>query len=298
MLTLDWSNMSRILLHIADCPCHGKRFHLGLNDNYPDGDPRGLKIENLLKGLINKSIAYYFAEITELTVKMIDEFSTVLMNTNGHKVNSVKLKSPEGLTELVTSSIEDTITNSKSLSLHSMRGKKMRSLTVDMKYLTWAKNEMKFHKVDFYFPTFTGNISNIRNKKVDFNKQNLSVYLAEKPFAKGALRFAYASLMHGEKRCVMKQSVSIDPEYNTMNYYKEMAETQVIAGLLADQFFSMVKLDKKFKFLTVNLIHIVDQGEFYSIEDYIHGKFLKWMNNAGFINEDIYSSTLGKEPYF
>ena len=42
----------------------------------------------------------------------------------------------------------------------------------------------------------------------------------------------------------------------------------------------------------MNLIHLVDEGMYYSIEDYITGSFVKWTNNAGFIDEDIYSCTL------
>ena len=73
-----------------------------------------------------------------------------------------------------------------------------------------------------------------------------------------------------------------------------MIENQVVASFLAQHFFKALETEKSLKFLDVGLIHIVDEGLYFSIEDFIEGSFQKWINNAGAINEDIYSCTLGK----
>jgi hypothetical protein len=78
--------MTRVLFHICDAPCHGRDFHNGSNDQYPDGDPRGLKIDKLLANLASKNIDYYFAEINSSTAKMIDEFNKILLKNQG-KIN-------------------------------------------------------------------------------------------------------------------------------------------------------------------------------------------------------------------
>ena len=57
---LDWQSAVRVLYHIGDAPCHGKRFHEGLRDDYPDGDPNGLKPETILPSLVSKNILYFF----------------------------------------------------------------------------------------------------------------------------------------------------------------------------------------------------------------------------------------------
>ncbi|CAF1079891.1 unnamed protein product, partial [Brachionus calyciflorus] len=289
---LSWSNMSRILFHIGDAPCHGKRFHLNCFDDYPAGDPRGLNITDLMKGIAEKNINYYFAEINNTTIKMIDEFSNELTSLNGNKINVLKLAAVDGLTELVTASVMKTISESKSLSMHSMRGKKMRTIAVDKSYLTWNKDKMKSLDAILYKAVFTGGVEDIRHQSIEFVKENVRILIAEKPFAKGAIRYAYTGLLNDSERIVIKQSASLDPEHNTMKFYKEMIEIQVVSKILAQKFFELVKLAKKVSFLDVSLIQIVETGEYFTIEDFIPGEFVKWMNNCGFLNEDIYSCTL------
>jgi hypothetical protein len=48
--TMDWQSSTRILYHVADAPCHGREFH-DMDDNYPHGDPHGLKAVDLLTSL-------------------------------------------------------------------------------------------------------------------------------------------------------------------------------------------------------------------------------------------------------
>ena len=47
-LDLDWKAGTRVLIHITDAPCHGKKYH-DCGDSYPSGDPDGLQPENLVR---------------------------------------------------------------------------------------------------------------------------------------------------------------------------------------------------------------------------------------------------------
>lgn len=39
---LKWRKYaSKVVIHVADSPCHGKRYHEGCSDNYEDGDYKG-----------------------------------------------------------------------------------------------------------------------------------------------------------------------------------------------------------------------------------------------------------------
>merc|ERR1712137_360049 len=45
----DWVASTRVVIHIADAPCHGSVYHDGLGDNYPNGDPSGESPEKYSK---------------------------------------------------------------------------------------------------------------------------------------------------------------------------------------------------------------------------------------------------------
>ena len=130
---LEWANMSRVLFHVADAPCHGRRFHCEANDSFPDGDPRGLNIRKLLTHLTALNVEYYFAEINESTAKMIDEFNKEINEIdNGREIKQMTLNKADDLLVSVSMSIAATIMNSKSLSMHTMeRGKQAKKFTVD-----------------------------------------------------------------------------------------------------------------------------------------------------------------------
>jgi hypothetical protein len=67
-LDQDWTRNgagTKVLLHIADAPCHGSLFHSPeLTDRYPDGDPRGIDPADILKQMAALNIHYYFAKIS------------------------------------------------------------------------------------------------------------------------------------------------------------------------------------------------------------------------------------------
>ncbi|KAL4444263.1 hypothetical protein ABPG75_012000 [Micractinium tetrahymenae] len=67
VLGLSWSSSTRLLIHMGDCPAHGKCYHAGLNDDHPGGDPRGLVPEELLKQMVVNRIDYHFGRITSHT---------------------------------------------------------------------------------------------------------------------------------------------------------------------------------------------------------------------------------------
>ena len=289
--------MTRILFHIGDAPCHGKRFHSEeAGDDFPDGDPRGLNITNLLKEIVTKNIFYYFAEINNSTVKMIEEFDNELLALNGKRINVLKLSSIDGLSDMVTKSIVTSISESKSMSLHSTRGKTMKDTKVDASPVNWSQSAMKKYKAKLYLAKYVGDLEQIKDPlSIRFDEKNVEIWMAAKPFAKGGMRFAYAGYLSDGilKKSVMKESIFKDIESNTMKSHKELIENQVLASYLVKNFFDLIKIEKSVRFIDVSLIHLVDEGKYYSIEDFISGSFVKWTNNAGFVDEDIYSCTLG-----
>jgi hypothetical protein len=81
VLNLDWQANTRVLIHIADCPCHNVKYHnFGAEgDHHPNG--YGTDPLILLEQLVAKKIDYKFGRMTHHTDKMIGEFSQVYAGT-------------------------------------------------------------------------------------------------------------------------------------------------------------------------------------------------------------------------
>ena len=71
-LDQNWSaNSSKQVFHIFDAPCHGKEYHDGGWDSYPNGCPNGLQLEPLMREFKDKSIAFTCIKLNEQCNKMI-----------------------------------------------------------------------------------------------------------------------------------------------------------------------------------------------------------------------------------
>lgn len=68
---------TRILIHIADCPAHGTRYHEeNISDNHPEWSD---KLDDYLVNITsNFTCFYWFVKIAKWTDKMIDEFNEIL----------------------------------------------------------------------------------------------------------------------------------------------------------------------------------------------------------------------------
>ena len=67
---------TRILIHIADAPCHGRDYHDCLDDKHPE---RSSEIPNLLRKMAcNYNCAYWFVKVSDATDKMIKQFNNIL----------------------------------------------------------------------------------------------------------------------------------------------------------------------------------------------------------------------------
>jgi hypothetical protein len=56
---------------ISDAPCHGKKYH-DADDSYPNGCPKGLVLEDLMKEFYGKKIQFTFIKLNENCNKMIE----------------------------------------------------------------------------------------------------------------------------------------------------------------------------------------------------------------------------------
>ena len=76
--SLSWKSANRVLVHMADAPCHGNEFYMGtkVNDTYPGGDKLGRSAANLLTRLRLKASvnSYLFCHLNSSTHRMLQRF--------------------------------------------------------------------------------------------------------------------------------------------------------------------------------------------------------------------------------
>ena len=75
-LGLDWKSGVRMLVHIADAPCHGKEFH-NCDDNHPKGYKGDKDWNKIFKELVEKRLDYLFLKINDSTDKMFEKFKAL-----------------------------------------------------------------------------------------------------------------------------------------------------------------------------------------------------------------------------
>ena len=115
-LGLSWKSSTRVIIHIADAPCHGSKFHK-MHDDHPAGDPTYDPLD-LLELIKKKKIHYYFVEISQYTKQMTDLFSRVYANSQFQfEVKHLNSTSPSELLPAVIASVRDSmaVTYSKEL---------------------------------------------------------------------------------------------------------------------------------------------------------------------------------------
>jgi hypothetical protein len=310
---LEWLNESRVLFHICDAPCHGQRFHTDdIQDKYLTTEhPLGFRINTLMNLLCSLNINYFFAEINSSTKLMVDEFNREL-SRNGNLINVVKLgeetgRISEDLNEKVQHSIIQVINQTKSHSFNpTSKHLSIKSRLVNAILPKWDDLSLfKKYTVEYYTVNNLNNSSDIKTKSaLTYSPIVLEreMWKIDKPFAKGMLRFAYPAVLnigYGNKdesvllNCVVKESISLEPRYNTKQYHEESLEIQVISNYLAFKFGQIFKSHKtKLRFLDVDLIRVKETGEYYCIEEFVEGVFKKWSNNEGHVNANEYTNLL------
>jgi hypothetical protein len=80
--SFSWQSPTRLIYHIADAPCHGRRYN-NLRDKYLDGDPYGINPELLMKHFAQNRIHYVFMKLNTSTDKMLFHFRRAYESVDG-----------------------------------------------------------------------------------------------------------------------------------------------------------------------------------------------------------------------
>jgi len=109
---MSWLASTRILVHIADAPCHGTKYN-NCGDSYPKGDPEGKVPEDLLIKLCKMEVDYYFCRINATTDKMTSIFEQTYKSKNrSFTINDIG-EDPQKFLPMVIASIRESMSKSK-----------------------------------------------------------------------------------------------------------------------------------------------------------------------------------------
>ena len=76
-LNMKWESNAKYAVLVADAPCHGKNYHNISYDKFPNGDPSGVKLEDVMKQFYEKKITFYCIEINSNTKTMFNIMKNV-----------------------------------------------------------------------------------------------------------------------------------------------------------------------------------------------------------------------------
>jgi hypothetical protein len=272
---LTWQAPTRVLILIADAPCHGSSFHdLPGSDDYTSGTP-GIDILSELKQLVAKNVAITFIRITRHTDKMIQQFSRHIAPATISQVSVGKAET--GLiTSVVKMSVRAAIheTLSAGLSAHTRktgcvtfapvlsslleasgsRGSTAVSVAASLKEYTMDPAKPDFSKqtwlkqsVERHVPP--ASVSDLRKTSLRFGRESTSsstmVKVAANPFAQGACRLAYHGLVKdtaGMEHAFVFKEFKVEGEgVHDHVQYKGQIEVSTIARYLAQLYNSNYK---------------------------------------------------------
>ncbi|XP_019852957.1 PREDICTED: alpha-protein kinase vwkA-like [Amphimedon queenslandica] len=225
---LSWRpSATKVLMHIADAPCHGTQYHSG-DDDYPNGDPAGITHESMMAKVVHHDIQYWFAYINRSnTDKMIDIFNESLKSQSSQRliIRQVDATKPDELTSAVHKSV--------TASVFANEARKKIGGTLDPTEPNWASLLPQYgQKTPPVGPKSLYNLQ--EGFKPEGPSVSLSVKIAATPFAEGSESLVYRGYdTKNSRQVVLKKPKEDRPSLDSL---MKVLETQTIAATYASEF--------------------------------------------------------------
>lgn len=270
-LSQSWKASTKYAIFIADAPGHGDTYHAPGGDDYPKGDPKGRKLEDLIKQFAKKDINLYAIKINSYTDIMYKIFEDCYHKECGKKLvigdlgNSTKsfgffistsLRDTVSKTTLKNDKkqVEEILKNLKHEENFSIIEKEVEeekseiSKEEDRKILefTFEKQIPSFNEKSFLsYEAICHTYFIVKDKDVEINwskpliqKSQITtmIKINQKPFAAGAMRYAFYMKDVGlNENLVGKLPKVLDKSYNPTDMKKEL-ETVFISSHIVNEF--------------------------------------------------------------
>jgi hypothetical protein len=304
---LKWKpHSTKVLIHIADAPCHGSAYHNGVIDSRSSDS--GTSHEARLSRLAQQNVFYYFGYINkEYTDKMINVFNEYWSREfrQHQPIEQFDVKDPKSLFECVKTSISDSLTRSITSASYDKLSKIRSFKIVPNNTPDWSDSgschREKWKLTKYVFPEKNPSTKQYEPdvfQQPEFSLKSTGVTelisWSKHPFAQGGVRLAYRAVIDKhDTDYVLKLFKSSDDKHNSLKNYLLTCEAQTVAAFIALLFNREIgkKLGKQmqFKYLVGRVISLDKPGcsVHATIEKYVSGmKFVKFNNNAGMVFKD------------
>lgn len=211
------------MIHIADAPCHGKKYHgVVTSDRYPEGDPGGRQLDDLMHMMAKQNIFYYFGYIKKAcTLPMIKAFNSSLREASSdmHSIQQFDAQVPDHFLSRAYKSV--TYSVSVTLDVLMNDGKRSRrNYTLDKSIPNWETLESQM--VLITKPPTAGSAA-----QLTVPSNLMCIKVARNPFAEGNQKIVYHAYDEdNRKHIVLKQSKWDDARSNSLKRQIETAQTQ------------------------------------------------------------------------
>lgn len=279
---LDWSvggAATRVLIHIADYPAHGRRYNDCPRDSHPDGDPHGLDLETLFRTLKDLSVQYVFGHITPHTSKMVRVINEALDNY----IISAEMQDVELLAEVVTSSIHQSVATTVSTltSLHEAQTPIV--LSGDLPdWNTVVSDSLLTREVcpvsDVSLLLAGADPAATRQLR---ESNRVEVQLAATPFSQGETRVARHALRNGFPAVAKHFKHDNGDDEGVIHALLSLSEVSAVASFLAECFSALRPVGERVSFLPVAVVE-GDNVVPFNLETALPAAdFRRFSNNVG-----------------
>ncbi|XP_065894435.1 alpha-protein kinase vwkA-like isoform X1 [Dysidea avara] len=261
---LSWGDkkVCKVMVHIADAPCHGSQYHNDVNDNYKSGDPAGIGHEQMM-------------------AKMISVFNKSLQQLSSHRllIRQIEAIDPKVMGDAVNRSVMGSIYGAE-----AARKAKQKSYNLNPNIPEWGPMpELQGKKTSA--PPHKSMEDLQKGLTINPPSVNISFKCAPDPFAEGEECLVYHGYdVTGKRKVVLKKYKREGQEFNSLDCYIRELKVRTIVNTYVQSF-----NDDKLKPSTaiqvsvhpVEIIQCQGSQQVYMLESFLSGNIEKYNNNAG-----------------
>mmetsp|Transcript_2430 Transcript_2430/g.5202 ORF Transcript_2430/g.5202 Transcript_2430/m.5202 type:complete len:1015 (-) Transcript_2430:195-3239(-) len=287
---LDWTAggaATRVLIHIADYPAHGRTYNDCPDDFYPAGDPSGLCLEDIIGKLRGLSVQYIFGHITPHTQKMV----RVLNESFPNYIESKEMGDVSVVSEVVTASLRSSVASTVSTLLGSESAETV-DITMSDEVPDWAGVPSDTVRVQTC--KLVEDVSALQpgsevylTRLISTSAESIEVQLAPYPFAQGETRVARHAMMNSTAAVAKHFKAAVEEEDDDdsgemlLESLFTLSEVSAVACFLAEKFSESQPDGERIRFLPSSVAaghNIVA----FNVEDALPADdFQRFSNNIG-----------------
>ena len=278
----------QILIHIADSPAHGEKFHNSdIGDNYPEGDPAHISHNDIMERMAELQIQYWFGYIRKnLTDKMVDVLSNSLLKFSERELIIQQFDARE------PKQIEMLLTNSTLASMGATVDSQLGERQLVRKF-TLHSERPDFSTLTAHAGQKSGSkCARQSNDEVLLGRpcERILLKYAPNPFAAGGLRLAYHAYDDtNKKHVVLKMFKRTGERWSNPKRYMEVVVIEKLTTSYSEDFNREKPPEvPEISFLTVDIVDFGTDQDFGSrwatIEEFVEGTYQKFNDNRGWVS--------------